>query len=82
MAVGYGLDALEIISVLMRTCDSPAVKLAAAREMLDRAYGKPGQEVRPVGAYGSFDITKLTDEQLRLGQEIARAAAIGVGDVD
>ena len=34
------------------------------------------------GAFGSFDITKLTDEQLRIGQEIARAAAVGIGDVD
>ena len=71
-----------MIVALMKTSGTDAVKLAAAREILDRAYGRPGPEVRPVGAYGSFDITRLTDEQLRLGQEIARAAAVGVGDVD
>jgi len=40
----YGGEALDVLVAIMRSSDSPpAARIAAARELLDRAYGKPMQ---------------------------------------
>ncbi len=41
----YGPEAIETLARLMRTAESDQVKIAACREILDRAYGKPAQTV-------------------------------------
>lgn len=43
MAGKYGPDAIETLATLMVSADSDAAKIAAAKELLDRAYGKSTQ---------------------------------------
>lgn len=40
VASKYGPEAIDILANIMRTCEIPAARVAAARELLDRAYGK------------------------------------------
>jgi len=42
----HGPEAIETLAKLMRTVDSETAKIAACRELLDRAYGKPQQAVK------------------------------------
>jgi hypothetical protein len=64
------------------SCPNPTVALAACKEILDRGFGKAAQPVRAERGSGAYDMSRLTDEQLRLGYEIARAASTGLGDTD
>ncbi len=41
----HGPAALETLARLMREADTDAAKIAAAREILDRAYGRPTQPI-------------------------------------
>lgn len=56
----YTIEAIEKVAILMRGSD-PKVALVAAQMILDRAWGKPIQQME-VGQPGDF--TDLTDEQL------------------
>lgn len=58
-ALGYADEAIQTIGDLLR-CDDSRVRLAAAKEILDRAYGRPTQYVEP--QKGAFD--DLSDAQL------------------
>jgi hypothetical protein len=51
LACPYGPEALGALVEVMRSNDSPAAaRIAAAREVLDRAYGKPAPGINPAGA--------------------------------
>lgn len=41
----YTAEAVEVLATIMRDSDSDAAKVAAVRELLDRAHGKPRQSV-------------------------------------
>jgi hypothetical protein len=41
----FGKEALERVVKLMKTARNEQVKLAAAKEIMDRAYGKPAQAI-------------------------------------
>lgn len=43
-AAKFAAEALEVLATLMRESGSDQVKVAAARELLDRAHGKPKAE--------------------------------------
>jgi hypothetical protein len=45
LAAQHAQSALETVVLLLKTSSDEKVKLAAAREILDRAYGKPAQAV-------------------------------------
>jgi hypothetical protein len=55
VAQRYTLEALEALVGVLRDSDSPAAKVAAAREILDRGHGKAPQA-----------IAHTTDEQTAL----------------
>ena len=44
LAAQLATEALEVLAMLMRESGSDQVKVAAARELLDRAHGKPKTE--------------------------------------
>ena len=44
LAAQLATEALEVLAMLMRESGSDQVKVAAARELLDRAHGKPKSE--------------------------------------
>jgi hypothetical protein len=45
LAGEYGPEAIEHLAKLMRTAESEQAQVAAAKELLDRAYGKPPQAI-------------------------------------
>ncbi len=45
LAEPYGTEALEQLVTLMRSAENEQVKVAACKEILDRAYGKSPQAV-------------------------------------
>ena len=63
-------EALETLkSVMLDTKAPPAARIGAATAILDRAYGKPGQAVNVSSAVETYDLEKLSDEDLEtLGQ--------------
>ena len=81
LAAVHGPDAIAKLVKHMEN-PNPMVSVSACKEILDRAYGKSSQPVLAERAGGSYDLSKLTDEQLRLGYELARAASTGLGDTD
>jgi hypothetical protein len=57
--------------------------MKAAVIVMDRGVGKPIQIVKHGGAIGSYDLSKLSDEQIRLQRELLRIAAPAtIGDTD
>jgi hypothetical protein len=50
---------------LMRLADEPVVRLRAAEQILDRAFGRPAQAVELLGAIAHIDVTALSDAELR-----------------
>lgn len=57
----YTLEMVELTAILARSCPDPKVKLAAAAMVIDRAWGKPSQQIE-VGKPGEF--TELSDDEL------------------
>ena len=61
LAQTYSAKALETLSAIMRNSDNDTARIAAAKELLDRGYGKV---VQPMDHSGSLT---LTLEQLITG---------------
>lgn len=59
MAAQYGPDALKELARLSKHAESEQARVAACKELLDRAYGRPAQPVEHSGG--------LTLEQLVAG---------------
>lgn len=49
---GHGAEAVATILEIMRTSKTAGLRLAAARELLDRGFGKPAQALQVSGADG------------------------------
>lgn len=45
LAQKHGPDAIKTLATLAKSADSDAAKIAACKELLDRAYGKAAQPV-------------------------------------
>src|SRR5271157_749430 len=80
----YGAQALDKIFAIMNDEKTDVrVQLDAAVHILDRAYGKPTQSTKGTVTVGTYDLSKLTDEQLRASYEILRLAAPDtIGEAD
>ncbi len=52
LAQTYGGEALETLATIMRNSDNDTAKIAAAKELLDRGYGKPTQAMEHSGPDG------------------------------
>jgi hypothetical protein len=80
---GEGPEALKTIVGFMKDKAQPAtIRIMAAREVLDRGFGRSPQMVRHSGMVGPYDLSKLTDEQLHTVYDILRIAYVGIGDAD
>jgi len=64
LALEHGPTALKNLVMLSQKAKSESVKLAAIREILDRAYGRPQQ---------AMEIMSPTPEELPSDEEIAAA---------
>lgn len=61
----YTSEAVEALARIMRTSESDAAKVAAIKEILDRAHGKPKQSM-------DVDATVRSDPVADLMKDIAR----------
>ena len=50
LAQGYGPEAIKCLRELMCSAEGETVRVAAARELLDRGYGKPIAQIAHTGA--------------------------------
>lgn len=61
MAQAYGPAALRVAARLMRKAENEATQLAAAKELLERGYGKSMQPHTGAVAVGTYDLSKLAN---------------------
>jgi hypothetical protein len=65
LARQHSPEAFRTLVELMRLTDEPIVRLRAAEQILDRAFGRPAQAVELLGAIAHVDVTALSDAELR-----------------
>lgn len=58
-AQAYGLEAIQKLAELMHS-DNPTIARAAARDLLERGYGKPAQSVELSGPEGAALLTGIS----------------------
>ena len=69
-----------LLSAGKGAAESEQARAMACNSILDRGYGKPGQAVTHSGAIGTFDLSKLSDDELTTLEPIlARLALAGSG---
>ncbi|MGM4891252.1 hypothetical protein [Tardiphaga sp. 839_C3_N1_4] len=56
--------ALQELGRLATEAQSETARVSAIGMILDRAYGKPSQAIQHSGSVGTYDLTKVTDEDL------------------
>ena len=73
----FGREAIVMLAELMEKSEDERTRIAAAKELLDRAYGRAPQAVEHAGKDGGAikleDVSQMTDEQL--DREFARIMA-------
>jgi hypothetical protein len=80
LAQAYGPAALRVAARLMRKSENEATQLAAAKELLERGYGKPMQPQHHTGAVGTYDLTGIDLDKLRELERILSPLAATIGD--
>jgi Family of unknown function (DUF5681) len=75
------LPTFQKLVELRDQADDPRVQLAAAREILDRAWGKPtqllgGDPEQPIRHEHQVDLGALTDEQLAALESLGDSASL------
>lgn len=63
LAMNHAADAIDLIANLMKSSQNDAVRLQAARELLDRCCGKPVDQ-ETVRRFESYDNSEKTDWSL------------------
>lgn len=70
----YTEKALKTLALIMEKGQTEPARVAAARELLDRAHGKPAQPVQHAGEDGGpIAIANLSDSQIAARLELLRA---------
>src|SRR6202030_766048 len=78
----YSREGIEQAVKIMRSRAPASVRLVAIEKILERAHGKPSQPHHHSGAVavGSYDLSKLPDDELERAYEIlSRAATAPLG---
>jgi hypothetical protein len=64
LAQTHTTAAINTLARLMRSSRSPAVRLAAANALLDRAWGKPRQQADATVRQEELPPSELTDDEI------------------
>lgn len=72
--------ALRALVDIAKKGESENARVAAANSLLDRAYGKPTQSHEHKGAIGTYDLTKMSDDELDRLEAILGPLALAGGD--
>lgn len=63
LALPYTAAAMKELGRLALKAESEPARVAAIKELFDRAFGKASQAVTHSGAIGTFDLTGLSDDE-------------------
>jgi|SRR5271166_2748672 len=75
-AQNYGEEALQELVAIMRECGDPKTRLLAAKEILDRAYGRPAQTIQGEAEKPlAFDLSGVDEFTRRMAALAERASA-------
>lgn len=80
LARKHTADALKVLVEVAKKSESDSARVAAANAILDRGYGKARQAVEHSGTIGTYDLTRVTDEQLDHLESILGPLALAGGD--
>ena len=69
LAQNYSAKALETLSSIMRNSDNDTARIAAAKELLDRGYGKVTQPMEHTGKDGAELPTEFVIRFVEAGHE-------------
>jgi hypothetical protein len=64
LARQHSPEAFKTLVELMRLTNEPGVRLRAAEQILDRAFGRPAQAVELFGAIAHADVSAMSDVEL------------------
>lgn len=73
-------SAIKELARLAKSAESESARVSAIGMLLDRAYGKPKQAVQHTGAVGTYDLSKLSDDQISSLEAILGPLADAGGD--
>ncbi|OCJ12480.1 hypothetical protein A6U86_05515 [Rhizobium sp. AC27/96] len=68
--------ALTALVDIAKGGESESARVSAANALLDRAYGKPTQAHEHKGAIGTYDLTKLSDDEFNRLEDILGSLAL------
>lgn len=80
LARAHTAVALGVLVEVAEKGESESARVSAANALLDRAYGKPRQAVEHSGNIGTYDLSKLSDDELDRLENILGPLAIAGGD--
>lgn len=80
LARKHSAVAMKALADIAAKGESESARVAASNSILDRAYGKPVQAVQHSGAVGTYDLTKVSDEDLERLEAILGPIADSGGD--
>ncbi|ENN86057.1 hypothetical protein RHSP_31908 [Rhizobium freirei PRF 81] len=72
--------ALQALVDIAKKGESESARVAAANSLLDRAYGKATQAHEHRGSIGTYDLSKMSDDELDRLETILGPLAISSGD--
>jgi hypothetical protein len=76
LARSYAPAAMKELARLSVKAESEQARVAAIKELFDRGFGKATQAVQHSGSVGTYDLTKVTDDDLDRLENILRAASV------
>lgn len=79
LAQSYGAGAIRELARLSTKAESETARVSAIKELLDRAYGKAPQAIQHSGHLGTYDLTKVSDDDIERLESILRAASVTGG---
>lgn len=79
LAQSYAPASMKELARLAKAAESETARVAAIKEIFDRAYGKAPQAIEHSGTLGTYDLTKVSDGQIDELEAILRAASVTGG---
>jgi hypothetical protein len=80
LAKEHASDALQVLITIAKKGESEAARVSAANSILDRGYGKAPQAMKHSGSIGTYDLTKLSEDELDRLESILGPLALAGGD--
>lgn len=75
LALALVPEAIRELKKLVKSAESESAKVAAIAMVFDRACGKPSQPLRHSGTVGTYDLSRVTDEDLSKLEDILGSIA-------